>query len=110
MQAIGQENEIDIAICQHQNSVVLMLILENHVVMLKLILLQSIADQFYDRLTIIVNQTVIQMKGPESSLINLQETCLLKLKEGQPRHVHITPLSIIFLIYYQINRIMERSL
>ena len=110
MQATGQENEIDIFICQYQNLLVLMLFLESHVIMLELILLQSIPNQFYNSLTIVVSQTFFKMRGHMSSLINLQKICLLKLKEGHARHIHIIPLSIVLLIYYQISRIMERSL
>jgi hypothetical protein len=112
MKATGQRNRPNIIICRHQEPVVSMVItrIENPVMILRLVLLQSIADQFYDSCTIIITQTIVQLIGPQSSLINLHTTmCILKIRGEQCRYVLPIRAIIAFIVYYQSSRIMERD-
>lgn len=109
MQATGQNNGPNIVICQDQKPVVSMLtLIENHVMTLKIALLQSIAGQFYDSCTIVITQTLFQMKRQESSPINIKTMCIFKINQAKCTRILITSLSITLLTYYQSSRIMEK--
>jgi hypothetical protein len=63
MQATNQNNSSpNITIHRHQEPAVSMVTrIENFVTALRLILLQSIAGQFYDNCTIVITQTIVQL-------------------------------------------------
>jgi hypothetical protein len=110
MQATGQNNSPNI-ILRHQEPVVSMVItrIKNPVMTLRLVLLQSIAGQFYDNCAIVITQTIVQLIRLQSSLMNIQTICTLKISEEQCRYILLIHASIAFMVhYYQSSRIMER--
>ena len=62
MQATGQNNSPNIIIRCHQEPAVSMVNrIENPVMTFRLVLLQSIAGQFYDNCSIVITQTIVQL-------------------------------------------------
>ena len=62
MQATGQDNSRNIIIRRYQEPVVSMVNrIENPVMTFRLVLLQSIAGQFYDNCAIVITQTIVQL-------------------------------------------------
>ena len=112
MQATGQNNSHNIIIRRQQEPTVSMVItrIENPVMTLRLVLLlQSIAGQFYGNCTIVITQTIVQMIRLQSSLINIQTMCTFKIIREQCRYFLLIRSSIAVIVhYYQSNRIMER--
>jgi hypothetical protein len=110
MQATRQNNSSNIIIRCHQELAVSMINrIENPVMTFRLVLLQSIAGQFYDNCNIIITQTVIQLLGVQKPLFNIPTMCTLKISREQCRYIILLiRTSIAFMVYYQSGRIMER--
>ena len=83
--------------------------IENPLMTLTLVLLQSIAGQFYNNCTIVITQTIVQLIRLQSSLINMQKMCALKIRGEQCSYILLMRASAAFMVYYyQSSRIMER--
>jgi hypothetical protein len=109
MQATGQNNSLNIIIRRHQEPVVSMINrIENPVMTFRLVLLQSIAGQFYNNCTIVITQTLVQLIRVQSSVFNIPTMWTLKISRAQRRYILLIHTSIAFMICYQSARIMER--
>jgi hypothetical protein len=109
MQATGQNNSPNIIMRLRQEPVVPMVNrIENPVMTFRLVLLQSIAGQFYDNRNNVITQTVIQLIRVQRPLFNIPTMCTLKISREQCRYILLIRASIAFMVYYQSGRIMER--
>lgn len=112
MQVTGQNNNHNIVIRPRQEPSVSMVItrIKNPVMTFRLVLLQSIAGQFYVNCTIVITQTNIQLITLQSSLINIQVMCILKIIGEQCKYfLLLMRASIACMVqYHQSNKIMER--
>jgi hypothetical protein len=109
MQVTGQNNIPNIIIfCQQEPGVQIVNRIKTPVMRFMLVLLQSIAGQFYDNCTIVITQTIVQLIRVQSSLFNIPTMCTLKISREQCEYILIIRTSIAFMIYYQSGRIMER--
>jgi hypothetical protein len=102
MQATGQNNSPNIIIRRHQEPAVSMVTrIENPVMTFRLVLLQSIAGQYYDNCTIVITQTIVQLIRVQSSLFKIPTMCTLKISREQCRYFLLMHANIAFMVYYQ---------
>jgi|SRR5688500_2686411 len=108
MQATGQNTSPNVVICCQEPAVAMVTQVENPVMTLRPVLLQSINDQFYDNCTIVITQTIVQLIRVQSTLSNILTMCTLKISREKTRYILLRHASIAFKIYYQSGRLTER--
>jgi hypothetical protein len=110
MQATCQNSSPDIIMRRHQARAVSMVTrVENHVMTIRLLLLQSVASQSYDNYTVVITPIIVQLSRAQRLLLVIPTPCILKISRGQFRYILLRRASIAFILFYQSARIMERS-
>jgi hypothetical protein len=81
--------------------------IENRAMTFMLLLIESIASQFYDNFTNVIINAIAQLIRAQRLLFDILTMCVTKISREECRYILLIATTFAFAAYYQSRRIME---